>query len=848
MYKNIYIDSSDGEQIVYVWDDKQGLLTFNWGQFNYAYESNSQGKYITMTGVRVNKVRRFTRGAPNVFESDVPRETRVLTDLYLDDDTPSDGNISMFFDIEVSMENGVPNIDAPNNKITSIACYDDASKEYMVFVLDESGKYTNQSKNDATVEFYTSELDLLYAFINYYEGVSPNILTGWNINKFDVPYLYNRMSQLCGKNTAGRLSPIGKVRYSEFREQYVIAGVSMLDYLDLYKKFTYTQQQNYRLDTIGRLEVGMGKVEYEGSLDMLFEQDLEKFIEYNLTDVKIVVSLDQKLQLIELVRGICHVGHVPYEDYAYSSRFLEGTIITYLHRKGIIVTDKAPNAREMMQEREDEDEEGFAGAYVKPPKPGVYDWVYSLDLQSLYPSIIMSLNISPETKVGKIVDWDRDKLKDDFTTFDIVEKSGVTRVSRDELYKLIEDEMLTISSNGILYTNAKRGIIPEVLEVWFAQRKEFKDLMKKYTNEGDTKLADFYNRRQHIQKIFLNSLYGVLGLPIFRFFDIDNALAVTASGQDVIKNSADFVNNLYISQLKKRADAADEDYTEQDYCIYIDTDSLYFSAKQMFTTQETDEEKKVFTIKLAGTVEKLLNSYYDGFAMQYFFCENHKFYIKGESIAKTGVWIAKKRYALDKVYDLETNEDMSKIKVTGLDVVRSSFPTAFRDFMNGFLKDILRRTDKSVVDSKVLDFKKTLPNQSFIDIARNTSVKQLSKFDNKQSSISTFKKGTPIHVKAAIAYNRLLAYYNLEKKYEKIEDGAKVKYVYLKDNPLKLDSLAVKGYNDPKEIIDFINQYIDYDTLFENELSSKLEDFYSALAWGPIPTKVNQNANNWFSF
>jgi DNA polymerase elongation subunit (family B) len=458
------------------------------------------------------------------------------------------------------------------------------------------------------------------------------------------------------------------------------------------------------------------------------------------------------------------------------------------------------------------------------------------------------LNISPESKVGKIMDWDRDKLKDDFSTFDIVETSGVTQVTRDELLKLIQNEMLTISTNGILYTNKKRGIIPEVLEVWFTQRTEFKNLMKKYTTEGNTKLADFYNRRQHIQKIFLNSLYGVLGLPIFRFFDIDNALAVTASGQDVIKNSAGFVNNLYVNQLRKRADESDSDYHEQDYCIYIDTDSLYFSATQMFTNQETDEEKKVFTIKLARTVESMLNSYYNTFASQFFFCENHKFIIKGESIAKTGVWIAKKRYALDKVYDLETNETVNKIKVTGLDAVRSSFPTAFRNFMNEFMKDVLYKTDRSIVDNKVLEFKKNLSSQPFINIARNISVKKLSKFDDKKSSISSFKKGTPIHVKAAIAYNRLITYYGLDKKYERIEDGAKVKYVYLKDNPLKLDSLAIKGYNDPKEIIDFINQYIDYNTLFENELQNKLEDFYVALSWGKIPTEVNQSANNWFTF
>jgi len=841
MYKSIYIDSSEETQTVYVWDDKRGLLTFPYAQFNYAYEASSTGKYITMTGVRVNKVRRFSRGAPGIFESDIPRETRVLTDLYLDDDTPSEGNITLFFDIEVSMENGIPNTEQPNNKITSIACYDNASHQSMVFVLNEVGsKYTNYTKEDVTVEFFDSELDLLYSFLNYYEQVSPNILTGWNINRFDVPYLYNRISQLCGRNVASRLSPIGKLKYSEFRQQWTIAGVACLDYLDLYRKFTYTQQPNYRLDTIGKIEVGMGKVEYEGSLDMLFNEDLDKFIDYNLTDVKIVVALDQKLQLIELVRGICHVGHVPYEDYGYSSRFLEGTIITYLHRKNIIVTDKPADGREKMEERIEEDEEGFAGAYVKPPTPGLYEWVYSLDLQSLYPSIIMSLNISPETKVGKIVDWDRTALQNESATFEIIENTaGAMQVTRNELLKLIDSEMLSVSTNGILYSNKKRGIIPEVLEVWFAQRKEFKDLMKKYTNEGDTKLAEFYNRRQHIQKIFLNSLYGVLGLPIFRFYDIDNALAVTASGQDVIKNSARYVNDLYVKRCQE----------EQDYCIYIDTDSLYFSSVQLFTNQTTDEEKKQFTIKLANAVESKLNTYYDDFAKEFFFCNSHKFYIKGESIAKSGIWIAKKRYALDKVYDLETNSDMSKIKVTGLDVVRSTFPTAFRTFMNKFLLDVLRKTDKDTIDRNVLEFKSNLKDCAFIDIARNTAVKNLSKFDDASvTSMVSFKKGTPAHVKAAIAYNRMLKHLGLDKKYERIEDGAKIKYVYLKPNSLKIESLAIKGYNDPKEITDFISEYLDYDALFENELQKKLEDFYSALSWGNIPTEVNQNASEWFSF
>jgi DNA polymerase elongation subunit (family B) len=549
-YQNIYVDTpTDETPTVYVWDDTQGMLTIPWSDFNYAYVRDPKGKHIAMTGERVTKTRRFIRGREGVFESDLPKETRVLTDLYLDDDTPSQGNVVMFFDIEVSMENGLPDIHNPNNEITSIAAYDQVSQSYVVFVLDKHKLYDDRDG----ITFCASEVDLLHKFMTYYEGVGPTIISGWNSNGFDVPYLYNRMRQVCGPSVANRLSPIGKVKYSERMERYKIAGVSSLDYLHMYRQFTYTQQPNYRLDTIGRIEVGMGKIEYDGSLDQLFRDDLEKFIEYNLQDVRIIVEMDKKLKLIELVRGICHAGHVPYEDYPMSSRWLEGTIVTYLHRKGIVVTDKPKDGRETMDSREDSGEEGFVGAYVKDPVPGLHDWVYSLDLQSLYPSIIMSLNISPETKVGFVRNFNVEQhLRKEIVAY-VVEETGsdtTVELEYDAFTEFMRENDLTLSSNGVLYTNIKRGIIPEILESWFAKRVEYKNLMKKYKNEGDSVQAAYYDQRQHIQKIFLNSLYGVLGLPVFRFYDVDNALAVTATGQDVIKSSAKFVNKQYEKMLK----------------------------------------------------------------------------------------------------------------------------------------------------------------------------------------------------------------------------------------------------------------------------------------------------------
>ena len=841
MYQNIFIERGEGfgNDTVHLWDDEMGYRMLPYNNFNYAYKPDKNGNHISMTGVRLAKVKRYKRDDPSLFESDLPQETRVLTDLYLREDNPSTGHKVMFFDIEVSMENGVPKIETPNNEITSIAVYDSITQQYTVLVLDKSGVHPSYEKDNVNVVMYDTELNLLYGFLDLYEQIGPTIITGWNSDYFDVPYLYNRIKQQCGPNTAGRLSPIGKLKFSKFRSKYQIAGVSSLDYLDLYKKFTYTQQPNYRLDTIGRLEVGMGKVEYEGSLDELFRNDLTTFIEYNLQDVRIIVEMDKKLKLIELVRGICHLGHVTYEDYSFSSKFLEGTIVTYLHRKGIIVTNKPANGRALMEAREGSGEDQFSGAYVKEPIVGLYDWVYSLDLQSLYPSIIMSLNISPETKVGFVTNWDVDKhIGENIHEYLIsgTVDDEVVRLSRDNFIKYMNNEKLLISSNGILYSTVHKGIIPEVLDQWFTERVEYKRLMKKYKNEGNEELAEFYDRRQHIQKIFLNSLYGVLGLPIFRFFDLDNALAVTASGQDVIKKSAQFVNEMYWSRLG----------TNNDYCTYIDTDSLYFSATPLMP--DTDA-KKQFTIKLARAVEKKLNEYYDTMADELFCCKEHRLHIKGESVAQTGIWIAKKRYAMNVVYDLESNLDVdNKMKVKGLDVVRSSFPPAFRDFMNGMMKDVLNKVTKSEVDAKVLEFRNQLNGMEYTQVARNTAVKNISEYDMGNNQLGEFRKGTPAHVKAALSYNALLHHFGLANRYEHIEDGAKIKWVYLSQNPYNLETVAVKGYNDPPQIIELVKMYIDYKALFENELQKKLEDFYSALRWGNIPTKVNQNAEQWFSF
>ena len=410
MYMNIHVERGEGgaAQTVHLWDDVDGYLKFPYAEFAYAYRRNEAGEKVSLYGHNVTKIFSWAKNDTTVMESDLPPETRVLTDTYLESDDPSIGHRILFFDIEVDSKNGYPRVETASNELYSIAMYDGITQEYTILAVNNPAR---QAVNipEANVIMFDSEEEMLTKFLDLYETIAPTVISGWNSDGFDVPYLYERLKRVFGKHEANRLSPIGIVKYSRSKETYQIAGVSSLDYRWLYKKFTYTEMPNYRLDTIGREELGISKVEYDSTLDVLYETDLEKFLKYNMRDVEILVKLNDKLKLIALVQSICHIGHVPYEEYWYSSRYIDGAILTYLHRKGIIAPNKPEGGDEKYKELKDSDEEGFIGAFVKEVTPGLHSWVYSLDLQSLYPSLIMSLNVSPEAKVGKISNWDMEK-------------------------------------------------------------------------------------------------------------------------------------------------------------------------------------------------------------------------------------------------------------------------------------------------------------------------------------------------------------------------------------------------------------------------------------------------------
>ena len=853
MYQNIFYERT--QNLIHLWDDKNGYQTFPYRK--YAYKKDPYGQHTSMHGDRLTRISKWEKDeAEDLFESDVPETTRVLVDIY-DSDTPSKGNRTMTFDIEVEMVSGLPNTQFAQNEITAIASHDGVTKLYDVFVLDKARKVKNNAKQfskdgrDVKLHIFDNEKNLLIAFLNYYEEVNPTILTGWNIDFFDIPYLYNRIKNVCGEGHAKRLSPIGQTFYSPYRQKWSFAGVSILDYINLYKNYNYGLESSYTLNHIATKELGRGKIEYEGSLDDLFENDLEKFIEYNIVDVDLVVSMDEKLQFIELCRAICHAGFVPYEDYMFSSKYLEGACLAYLKTKGLVAPNKPKDRKEKMQALRDNNEEKFIGAYVKEPIVGKYDWIYDLDLTSLYPSIIMTLNISPETKIGKIENWDAEHwVRGGNDRYTIVGAGGDTYdYTKEELKDVIKDSNLGVAANGVLYNQDKPGLIADILDTWFKQRVEFRKLEKQYGEAGDTEKYEFYAKRQLVQKILLNSMYGVLGLPAFRFYDIDNAEAVTITGQTVIKKTAEMANIKYNKELG----------TKEDYNVYIDTDSIYMMAeplvKHRYPEYKTfDQNRMAAEVNtIAEETQSFLNSFYDLLAER-FFCipkEKHRFEIKKEYISKAGFWVAKKRYAQWMI--LKNGIPCDKLDVKGLDVVRSSFPKAFQDFMAKMLKEILMGKTNQEINESLLEFKKSLPNLRINKIAKGGAIKELSKYDKgkwrKDSglAIANFEKGTPAHVKAGITYNRLLKFFECPFKYEPIRDGEKVKWVYLKSNPLGIDTVAFRDYNDPIEILDFINQYVDRDGIYKAELENKLTDFYNALKW-EMASADSQNAKKFFEF
>lgn len=712
----------------------------------------------------------------------------------------------VIIDIEVAANEGFPSVDIANKPITAITL-----KHRDQSIVLGCGIYKPHMENIRYVKCRDEE-HLLREFIHEWQTIQPDVVTGWNVEMFDIPYIHNRVKNVLSKQDANKLSPWNIVDDREIKMTggmtYIakmIAGVSVLDYLQLYKKFSYTPQESYRLDHIANYELGEKKLdysEYDSLLD-LYKNDFQKFIEYNIKDCELVDKLEEKLKFIDQVFTLAYDGRVNYIDTFTTVRMWDVIIHNYLLGQGIVVP----------QTKVPDEDEPIVGAYVKDPQTGMHKWVVSFDLNSLYPHLIMQYNISPETYITTLDDLSIDSIL-----------NGA--YDKPEIRQTLEDYNATIAATGCIFSKDKQGFLPQLMERVYEDRTRYKKLMieakKEYqvnpSYEVEKKIAQ-YNNLQMAKKIQLNSAYGALGNRFFRWFDPKYAESITKSGQLSIRWIENKIN-VFLNKMLKT--------DNKDYVLACDTDSMYLCLGPMieqYCKGKTNEQIVGYIDTFCNKViEPFIDKSYDELA-KYVSAYGQKMKMKRECIADKGIWTAKKRYILN-VYDQEgVRYTKPKMKLQGIEAVRSSTPASCRDNIKKALDIILNGTEEQIVDF-ITNFRQEFRNLAFEDIAFPRSVKDLRKYHD---STTIYTKGTPIHTKGALLYNHLLKTKNVGAKYQKISDGDKIKFAYLKTpNPTKCNVISIQSVL-PKQF--GLDQYIDHDTQFEKAFLEPVKTILDTINW-----------------
>jgi DNA polymerase elongation subunit (family B) len=829
-YTNIY---THGNQILerYIEDGERKMRKVPYEPTLYV-NSNKQTPYKTIHGKQVEPrpfdsirdARDFIRDYGKTSNSPV-YGMQQFAYAYINEEYPTrnfdmDGFNILNFDIETVSDDGFPNIAEANKAILSVAFRLTGDKS-IVIATPGSGKY----EPGPGIDFIEckDEVALLYKFIDIWVAFDPDIVTGWNIELFDIPYICNRIESRLSKDALKRLSPWGLVnsrliptpQTRQIEEQggrsepnaKDIIGVTVLDYLGLYRKFTYSQQESYSLDNIGFVELGEKKLDYSEyeSLNELYKQNYQKFLDYNIKDVLLVERLDDKMKLIEQAVTIAQDAGVNIIDALTSVRMWDVIIHNFLMQKNIVVPPKVTGDKDGKVE----------GAYVKDPQVGMHDWVVSFDLNSLYPHLIMQYNISPETFVRDV------GFKP--TIDDIIE--GLYNDS--DLKDFMNKHNVTACGSGAMYTKNTQGFLPKLMEnmyndrvVWKKRMIKAKKAYEKAPTDDLVKEIARCNNMQMAKKIQLNSAYGALGNQYFRFFDTKYAESITLSGQLSIKWMEKHIN-IYLNKLLQ---------TEgEDYVLAVDTDSLYITLDRLVSavmpaekdvTKIVDFLDRVCEEKLEPFIDR---SYAD--LGKYVNAYEQKMVMKREAIADRGIWTGKKHYILN-VYDNEgVRYTTPQLKMMGIEAVRSSTPSSCRIKIKEALKVIMQQSNEDLRDF-VDDFEKEHRTLPYEEIAFPRGCRNLVKYSD---AAQLYKKGTPIAVRGALVYNDQLKQKGLEKKITMVYDGDKVKFCYMRlPNPTRSNIISVPASLDRRL---GLHQYIDYEKQFDKGFKEPIRTICNAIGW-----------------
>ena len=711
-------------------------------------------------------------------------------------------------DIEVGSENGFPEPALANEPLTAITY-----KMRGVYYVFGCGEFVTD-RPEVRYKKCEDERDLILTFLDTWERTSPDILTGWNVQFFDVPYLYNRICKLFSEKTAVRLSPwgmIGERTTTIFNRQqtaFDLVGIAILDYLELYKKFTYSNQESYRLDHIAFVELGERKLDYSEyeNLNQLYKHDYQLFIEYNIKDVDLVDRIDDKMKLIDMVMALAYDAKVNLTDVFTQVKMWDVLTHNHLYKNNVVVPPKKRNHKV----------EKYEGAYVKEPVPGRYEWVCSFDLNSLYPHLIMQYNVSPDTIV-----------EGEYTNTSINELLSGSYVSNSNN---------CMAANGHYFRKDVRGFLPTMMDTMYEDRSKYKKLMigwqkkkelatsKEDITECENQISK-YDNLQLAKKVQLNSAYGAIGNQWFRFYDLRQAEAITLSGQLAIR-WIERKLNVYLNKLLKTDNF--------DYVIASDTDSVYLNLGPLVKASYKDslpDKNKVIDF-LDRVCEEKIQKYIDKCYQEladYMNAYDQKMIMKREAIADIGIWTAKKRYILNVSDNEGVRYTKPKLKMMGIEAVKSSTPMSCRDKIKEALNIVMNGTE-SDLHTFVNQFEKEFAQLPFEDVAFPRGVSELTKYSDKDT---LYKKATPIHVRGSLVFNNMLKKHNLTKKYELVKDGEKIKFCYMKmPNPTQENVISVPSVL-PKQFE--LDKYIDYDLQFQKSFVEPLNNIVNTFSWTAQP-------------
>jgi DNA polymerase elongation subunit (family B) len=790
--------------------------------------SNKKTKYKTLEGNYVESVqpgtvrecRNFIKNYEGVENFKIYGNDRYIyqyiSEKYPEEEIKFDTNkikISTI-DIEVASENGFPDVESAAEEILLITIQDYATKKIITW---GRGSFNNKQEN-VTYKGFRTERELLNSFIDWWmiEDNTPEVVTGWNSEGYDIPYLVRRIDRILGEKLMKRLSPWGLVtlregmdHYDNRRITYDIGGITQLDYLNLYKKFTYKAQESYRLDYIASVELGQKKLDHSefDTFKEFYTNGWQKFCEYNIIDVELVDRLEDKMKLIELAITMAYDAKANYVDVFSQVRMWDTIIYNHLKKRNIAIPPR---------ERSDKNSK-YAGAYVKEPVPGMYDWVLSLDLNSMYPHLIMMFNLSPETLLDE----------------------KCPNVSVDKILNKQIDlspyKEYAVCPNGAMYRKDVRGILPELMEKMYNDRVIFKKKMieakDEYEKNPTKDLEKEISRCNNIQmakKISLNSAYGSCGNQYFRYYKIENAEAITLSGQVAIRWIENKLNQYLNNALKTK---------KIDYIIASDTDSVYLNMGPLVEKIYEGKEKttgsivsfldKVCKVKL----EKYIEDCYQELA-EYMNAYEQKMIMKRENIAERGIWTAKKRYILNVWNSEGVQYKEPKLKMMGIEAVKSSTPAPCRKMIKDGLKLIMSATEDDVINfiSKCRKNFKKLPPE---EIAFPRSVSDIRKY---HSYSDIYTKRTPIHVRGSLLFNFYIKKNKLDNKYSLINNGEKIKFLYLKKPNIIHENVISFIQDFPTEL--GLDKYIDYDLQFEKSFVEPLKSVLDAIGWS-TEKKIN---------